>query len=797
MKRRILGILIAALTLSMVFAMISCGGGDKKPANVTITFKDGYSGATIGDPVIIPRDTAIPADKFPGNPTRPDTDDDFFIFAKWIVGGVTPEQEVFSAESPTPYKFPVNRDVLAKWDTYDKATNAKVTFKVGSVFTSEAAYIASLADYDEKAVVKGQSIGAANFPAPPTAPKDFTFGGWYGLTGSTISETIFTATTPVSASITVVATFDAVEEEEEGYVTISFNLGGYAGAPVIEPIKIEEGTSLGIHWPHNPTRHGFVFGGWWDVNFSVQYTAATEFSTSRTLYARWIEDVLTADTTALELLYLENQSIAIYKFEIPAGHDLTEYGTLTAQYRISAAVLDNFTARVSSIRLLGIYDDAFVTANASTGDVVDPDPQFHQSAIKYLSRVDYSTPYIMDNGNTASSTESSITANQWFTVTYDLSGSRKHADAVAANVTPTAAHTGTLYFALGLSGQNSDKGRNRSLQFLQLIKDIKLVPKTTAPEVLGAIPEATLPQFVCYNDPIVFAWRGAPTQANIDNPPLPTVVIEEYEGRGDPPADADLREVVLGVAGSDLFTYIKSGGNTNNQRGWLSFGGAPADNISTSPSSVAFSNFKNAWYLVLETTEELTGELSVAWMGKVADWKGQTKVVNNGAAAIDGTSWITGTGPYTVKILLTKLDDYKEFYEDNTEWAGFSLSYWGSAPSGDAVALGITKAYLLVDKDDVVGSVAGLSVGVSFSLGTAPAGGNIIDDVRLNSAGELVISAAPGLSDYKWYVAGVLEATETEKTLTIDTPTSDYIITLLAKRGTAWASQTVSITVGN
>ena len=821
MKKRILGILTVALALSMAFTMVSCGdgggGGGGGGNNVTITFKSGYgTNATLGT-ATIPKDTAIPADKFPTNiPAREaDADGTEYYFEKWVLDS-DKTKEILSADKPNAYKFGGNATVVIQWGSYNPATEALIKFywtnTVDKPTTLQALYSILVTPDETIKIDKGEAVDP--FPANPSK-SGYTFMSWNGAPEADfldledieglddIDFEAITSTTTFSENYVVSAQWEAVVGGGE-MVTITYDLNWPAEdsgtPPTIADKQVEVGVQISaaaIPTP-SPVPDGYVFGGWWDDDegTGTRYTATSVISEDTTFFAKWIKDVLTPDDEAFELLYLENGAAAIYKFDL-GTNNLTEYQSLTVQYKVSAAVLNNWSARVGNngaIRLIGIYTPEFI---ATETEDASNDPSF-----KILNRYSDSNkrynPFIMDQSNTQSSVVGSITANEWFTITYDLSGNGKHPTAAEVDkVTPTTAHTGVLYFGLGISGVDSNKGRDRSLQFVQLVGEIKLVPKTNADEIVAQKPTGDEPLFACADDPIAFSWRGDPTAENIANPPYPTYEFEEPYDRGDPPADADLEEVVLGTTGANLYTFI-NGDNVTNQKGWISFGGSQSKNTSTVPSGVAFENFRNAWYLVLEVENAPTGELSVVWMGDASEWKGQTKFVNNGAAAIEGTSWITTEGAKTViKMLLTKLDAYREYYEENTAWAGLSLSYWGANSVGPD-SMSITKAYLLVDKDEVVGPKSGMNLTLSFSLGTAPAGGALIDDVMLTQSGNLVVKAVGEITGWKWYVDGTQEVQSTPSaTLTKAVTDGTYAVSLQALRDGKWVSQTVFVTVNN
>ena len=653
--------------------------------------------------------------------------------------------------------------------------------------------------------VSGDPIGAANLPVLEDTETQ-KFEGWATTSTGTPIDEDFVPTSNITLFV-IWTQLGALEDQ----LTISFYLD--EDGELWETIYIEPDTPIGP-LPVPEDREGFVFNGWFSLanvgGGTNPYSASSRFSEDTNVYARWIPDVLTPDG-AQELLYLTNGAAAVYQFDIPEGYTLNDYNEITIDYKISNAGLNVWkTAGARHVRLYGVYTS--LTPVSRTGSDQSPQIVYYNLSGSDEKGNRLNNEYILDNGNDGNSIRGSVTANEWFTVTYDTTGTRGHANFNSANLQLAA--TGTVYYALGIGCQKIDEaGRGREGNtFIQLVKDVKLVPKSTAPEVAGTKPvdapaqflkPGYIPgQFLANNDPIVCEWRADPTQDNIDNwrdlvPERQAVVPFD---RGDPPADAALKEVVLGD-----FTYINRG-NPTYQLGWASFteaGRANDQSYEGAPSVIAYDNFKKAWYLVVETEALPTGTVSLVWMGGAGGWN--SKAITH----TDGT--ITAQYPFTtitektggghiIKIFLPEaLDNYQKYYEDNPDWAALAFSYWGGGdgnPRPGVTDLNITKAYLLVE--DPAPDAKGLAAAFGFTLSNAPAGGDAIEGVVLNTAGtSLKITAAVGLTDCVWYVGGV-KNTETSAGLTLAVKEGDsLIVSLQAKRDGKWVSQTVFITVGN
>ena len=123
-------------------------------------------------------------------------------------------------------------------------------------------------------------------PAPPTRV-GFTFDGWKDGEG-----TAFTATTPVTADITVYAQWAASK------YTVTFEANG--GSPEPEP---KENISHGdtISEPATMTKTNYTFGGWYkEAAFTNQWNFTTDTVTGNiTLYAKWnkVQYTVTFDST--------------------------------------------------------------------------------------------------------------------------------------------------------------------------------------------------------------------------------------------------------------------------------------------------------------------------------------------------------------------------------------------------------------------------------------------------------------------------------------------------------------------
>jgi len=162
-----------------------------------------------------------------------------------------------------------------------------------------------------------------------------------------------------------------------------------------------------------------------------------------------------------ERLTLENGAYAIFKFELPAGAKWGDYSNLTAEYLVDD---DNISKRIrndNAVRLMGVYtEDQFELAGSYRNFNMGDGPESSNG------------PYIMDNTPRTWSSMGAV-PNEWFTLTYDISGGKGHNQFKKEHV-PHANDTGPFFFGLGISGM--DSGRFGGIT--QLIRNPTLHHKT-------------------------------------------------------------------------------------------------------------------------------------------------------------------------------------------------------------------------------------------------------------------------------------------------------------------------------
>ena len=188
----------------------------------------------------------------PTNPTKL-----HYTFAGWYTSTSYTKQVTSSTVIESERTF------YAKWVERDSYT---VTFETDGGTQIEPV------DVD-----KGSSLGA-DMPANPTK-QGYNFIGWYNQ-GFTVE---YDENTVINSNMT----FYAKWEEKSGVTyLVSFEVDG--GTPSISPITVDEGDSLGANMPANPTKTNYVFDGWYNQGYTVEYDENTVINSAMTFYARWM-----------------------------------------------------------------------------------------------------------------------------------------------------------------------------------------------------------------------------------------------------------------------------------------------------------------------------------------------------------------------------------------------------------------------------------------------------------------------------------------------------------------------------
>jgi hypothetical protein len=355
----------------------------------------------------------------------------------------------------------------------------------------------SLTAPDAQKIKKGAAIGA--LPAAPdgTADYGYLFTGWFLAAegGSAIS-----ATTTFSADAKVYAQWATFNPDTE--VAIIFKLN-YDGAPEDTVVIGTVGEALGTKWPADPTRPGTVegqdtpndvwaFKGWkqYDVGTGTTYTDATELPgtiINNTVYAYWEPATgfppdtppANVNLAGSEKITLQNGCEAAYQFVIPADKTWADYSGMSADYIVGPK---SWALAGRPHRLMGNYE----LGNFST--FVVPDDSSSSLPNGFLAaniNGGFNAPYMINQphagwdgvGTTLAALGIAASPWEWFTLTYDISGTKGNAAFEQKNV-PADSAKGPFYFALGFSA-GSAPGTT------QWIKNVKLIGNTGTADVVA------------------------------------------------------------------------------------------------------------------------------------------------------------------------------------------------------------------------------------------------------------------------------------------------------------------------
>ncbi|MDR0320885.1 MAG: hypothetical protein LBI28_05230 [Treponema sp.] len=158
-----------------------------------------------------------------------------------------------------------------------------------------------------------------------------------------------------------------------------------------------------------------------------------------------------------ERLVLENGAYAIFRFDLPPGTTWSNYNKITADYMVDERNLRRPQRNSNNVRLMGNYRAEQFTASSGIRNFNMEDGAGSSNG-----------PYIMDNTPRTFATMGAV-ADEWFTVEYDITGSKGHQQFVRANV-PAPTATGPFYFGIGIPSQ----AEGSSSGIVQYVKNVTL-----------------------------------------------------------------------------------------------------------------------------------------------------------------------------------------------------------------------------------------------------------------------------------------------------------------------------------
>jgi uncharacterized repeat protein (TIGR02543 family) len=230
----------------------------------TVTFRSGYgTNDTLYTKVVLYPATTI--DALPAQPAR-----NGYNFDNWHTEPDGGGNEFTATTAVTD-----NITVYAKWTEVPPASST-VAFKMND---------GTVADWAEKTVSSGATIGQENFPTNP-ARAGYTFVSWNIAANG--SGTGFTAATVISGNITVYAQWTAI------IYTIVYNLNGGTNNATNPGTYTVESPAITLVAPNR--MGGYTFDGWYDnagFNGDTAITIPMGNMGDKAFYARWIGDTYT------------------------------------------------------------------------------------------------------------------------------------------------------------------------------------------------------------------------------------------------------------------------------------------------------------------------------------------------------------------------------------------------------------------------------------------------------------------------------------------------------------------------
>jgi len=143
-----------------------------------------------------------------------------------------------------------------------------------------------------------------------------------------------------------------------------------------------------------------------------------------------------------ERLMLENGAYAIFRFDLPPGAVWADFDRITAEYMVDAANMRVPQRNNSNVRLMGNFRE----------ESFEPSGRARNANLNE----NFNAPFIMDDTPRTFAAMGAI-ADEWFTVTYDISGAAAHGQFSRANL-PAPDATGPFFFGIGIPSQAEFRG---------------------------------------------------------------------------------------------------------------------------------------------------------------------------------------------------------------------------------------------------------------------------------------------------------------------------------------------------
>jgi len=155
-----------------------------------------------------------------------------------------------------------------------------------------------------------------------------------------------------------------------------------------------------------------------------------------------------------ERLSLLNGAYAIFRFDLPAGAKWSDYSKITAEYMVDADSITRPQRNKENVRLMGNYKEEHFIVSGNQ---------------RIANLNDFNGPYIIDNTPRTFASMGAV-PDEWFTVEYDITGSKAHPQFVRTNL-PGPNDTGPFFFGIGIPGED---GTLRRSAIVQLVRNVTL-----------------------------------------------------------------------------------------------------------------------------------------------------------------------------------------------------------------------------------------------------------------------------------------------------------------------------------
>jgi|GEM_PF-1055347 len=210
-----------------------------------------------------------------------------------------------------------------------------------------------------------------------------------------------------------------------------------------------------------------------------------------------------------ERVMLANAAYVIYRFDLPAGAVWGDFSHITADFMLDARSMNLPTRHW---RLMGVYrEEHFELVSERFGWRAVP---LGDQYVNAFGTGTWNGPFIMHNNmGTPPWADMGVVADEWFTVTYDITGASAHGQFDRANALPAADDPGPFFVGLGMSGDDMVHG------IQQYIRNVTLHHRTDPSLSVVSLGSG-------FEEPTFAGWTCcAMFSSRVAGPPLPAVEV--------------------------------------------------------------------------------------------------------------------------------------------------------------------------------------------------------------------------------------------------------------------------------